>query len=63
MPNNEFKCSILKKEILDIEYEIKELQNELFAINTADTTEVKRKINSLRTELRVKNSELTKCRP
>ena len=63
MPNNSFKCSILEKEILDIENEIKELQNELFAISTADTTEITRKINSLRIELRVKNSELTKCRP
>ena len=63
MPDNSFKCSILEKEILNIENEIKKLQNELFEIGTADKTEITGKINSLRTELRVKNSELTKCRP
>ncbi len=63
MPDNSFKCSILEKEILDIEDEIKKLQNDLFAVGTTDTTEITRKINSLRVELRVKNSELTKCRP
>ena len=63
MPNNSFKCSILEKEIVDIENEIRKLQNELFAVGTEDTTEITRKINSLRTELRVKISELTKCRP
>jgi uncharacterized protein (UPF0335 family) len=62
------KCSDLEKEIDNLENEIKNIQNELFTsrgvgIDNAENLEVMRKINSLRTELRVKNSELTQCRP
>ena len=64
MPGKQFKCSILEKEIVDIENEIKKLQNELSTnMVTTGNAEITRKINSLRTELRVKNSELTKCGP
>ena len=64
MPDNMFKCSILEKEILDIENEIKKLQNELFVnLGAAENAEITRKINSLRTELRVLNSELIYCKP
>ena len=66
MPNNMPKCEHLEKEILDLENEIKNIQNELFTnrgIGNAENTEIMRKISSLRTELRVKNSELTHCRP
>ena len=62
------KCSDLEKEIDNLENEIKNIQNELFTsrgvgIDNAENLEVMRKINSLRTELRVKNSELTQCSP
>ena len=62
------KCSDLEKEIDNLENEIKNIQNELFtsrgvSIDNAENLEVMRKINSLRNELRVKNSELTHCRP
>ena len=62
------KCSDLEKEILDLENEIKHVQNELFmnmgiSISNAENSEIMRKINSLRVELRVKNSELSHCSP
>ncbi len=68
MQGNMPKCSDLKKEISDLENEIKNIQNELFrnrgrSIGNAKNSEIMSKINSLRTELRVKNSELTQCRP
>lgn len=67
MSNNMPKCSDLKKEILDLENEIKNIQNELFisrgvVISNAKNSETMMKINSLRTEIGVKNSELTHCR-
>lgn len=68
MQSNMPKCSDLEKEILDLENEIRHIQNELFtgrgiSIGNAENSEIMKKINSLRTELRVKNSELTECRP
>lgn len=62
------KCSDLEKEISDLEDEIRHIQNELFVsrgvgIGNAENTEIMRKINSLRTELSVKSSELSVCRP
>lgn len=68
MQGNMPKCSDLEKEILDLENEIKHIQNELFtgrgiSIGNAENTEIMKKISGLRTELKVKNSELTGCRP
>lgn len=63
MPNNRPKCSNLEKEILDIENEIKKLQNELFInLSASEKAEITRKINSLRTELRVLKAELINCK-
>ncbi len=62
------KCSDLEKEIDNLENEIKHVQNELFtsrgiSIGNSENSEIMRKINMLRTEIRVKNSELSHCRP
>ena len=68
MPENMPKCSDLEKEISDLENEIRHIQNELFTIRgngigNTENSQIMRKINSLRTELRVKNSERAHCRP
>ena len=66
MPGNMPKCSDLEKEINNLENEIRNIQKELFTnrgISNAGNTETMRHIDSLRVELRVKNSELTQCRP
>ena len=62
------KCSDLEKEIGNLENEIRHVQNELFtsrgiSIGNSENSEIMRKINMLRTEIRVKNSELSHCRP
>ncbi len=68
MPGNMPKCSDLEKEIQDLENEINHIQNELFtsrgvSIGNEENSEIMRKINSLRAEIRVKNSERAHCRP
>lgn len=62
------KCSDLKSEIDNLENEIKHVQNELFTsrgiiIGNAQNSEIMRKINVLRSEIQVKSSELSHCRP
>jgi TnpA family transposase len=62
------KCSDLEKEIDNLENEIKHIQNELFtsrgvSIGNAENSEIMGKINSLRTEIKFKNSERAHCRP
>lgn len=68
MQGNMPKCSDLEKEIDNLENEIRHVQNELFtsrgiSIGNEENSEIMRKINILRTEIRVKNSELSQCRP
>ena len=68
MRGNMPKCSDLEKEIDSLENEIRHVQNELFTsrgicIGNAENSEIMRKINILRTEIRVKNSELSQCKP
>ncbi|MGB9936761.1 MAG: hypothetical protein ACPK7O_03520 [Methanobacterium sp.] len=67
MQGNMPKCSDLEKEIDNLENEIRHIQNELFtgrgmSIGNAENSEIMRKINSLRTEVKIKSSELTHCR-
>ncbi len=68
MQGNMPKCSDLEKEIASLENEIRHIQDDLFngrgmGIGNAENSEIMRKINSLRTELSVKSSELSQCRP